>query len=53
MIYGYDAIGSFEPKTYVAQGSGQSMVAGLLDAHIQGFKIITNCQYFVLQGTIK
>ena len=42
MIYGYDAIGSFEPKTYVAQGSGQSMVVGLLDGYIQGLKTNEN-----------
>jgi len=31
VIYGYDAIGSFETLTYGSQGSGNSMAAPLLD----------------------
>ena len=36
MIYGYDAIGSYDSINYGAQGSGQELLMSVLDNQFKG-----------------
>jgi len=36
IVYGYDAIGSYEPKAYLCQGSGLNLILPILDNQLQG-----------------
>lgn len=37
IVYGYDAIGSYEPKAYLCQGSAIELILPILDNQLQGF----------------
>lgn len=36
IVYGYDAIGSYEPKSYLCQGTAIEMILPILDNQLQG-----------------
>ena len=37
VVYGYDAIGSYESNTYGCQGSAKELVAPVLDSVLKGY----------------
>ncbi|CAD8136079.1 unnamed protein product [Paramecium octaurelia] len=40
VVYGYDAIGSYDKMTYGVQGSGQELVVAVLDNQLKGYNKI-------------